>query len=114
MLDEFLSCDKYEECGTTFSIPKDSLVRSTKKVCEHCSYPKISIIKAGKRPLELCINKDCPSKESKIKLEKNKKCPECSGDLIIRKSIYNSFIGCSNYPKCKYIENNKKTVKVKS
>ncbi len=110
----FVSCDKYEECRTTFSIPRGSLVRSTKKTCEHCNYPKIAIIKAGKRPLEICLNKDCPSKNSDIKLEKNKKCPDCGGDLIIRKSIYNSFIGCSNYPKCKYIENNNKKLKVKA
>jgi len=107
----FVSCDLYEECGTTFSIPKGALVRPTKKICEHCQHPKISIIKRGKRPQELCINKECPSKESDLKLEKDKKCPKCGGELIIRKSIYNSFIGCSKYPKCRYIENNKIKVK---
>ncbi|HOJ37140.1 MAG TPA: type I DNA topoisomerase [Ignavibacteriales bacterium] len=29
-------------------------------------------------------------------------CPECSGRLIIRKSKFGKFIGCENYPKCKY------------
>lgn len=36
------------------------------------------------------------------------KCPRCSGDLIERNGKYGKFIGCSNYPKCKY------TQKVKS
>ncbi len=29
-------------------------------------------------------------------------CPECGGDLIIREGRYGRFIGCSNYPECKY------------
>ncbi len=38
------------------------------------------------------------------------KCPKCGSDLIIRTATRganagNKFYGCSNYPKCKYIEN---------
>lgn len=40
----------------------------------------------------------------------NGKCPKCGGNLVMRqakKGIYagSSFYGCSNYPRCKYIEN---------
>ncbi len=100
----FVSCDKYEICGTTFSMPKGTLIRSTKNICGQCNHPKISLIKKGKRPQEICINKECPSKENNIKLDKNKKCPLCNGKLVIRKSIFNSFIGCSKYPACKYVD----------
>ena len=31
-------------------------------------------------------------------------CPKCGGTLINRKGKYGLFIGCSNYPKCKYIK----------
>lgn len=34
-----------------------------------------------------------------------KKCPNCYGFLIIRNSKYGQFLGCSNYPKCKFIQN---------
>ena len=30
------------------------------------------------------------------------KCPLCGGQLVERNGKYGSFIGCSNYPKCKY------------
>lgn len=30
------------------------------------------------------------------------KCPKCGGKLVKRNSKYGEFIGCSNYPKCKY------------
>ena len=29
-------------------------------------------------------------------------CPECGGDLVIREGRYGKFIGCANYPTCKY------------
>lgn len=29
-------------------------------------------------------------------------CPECGGLLVKRKGKYGGFIGCSNYPDCKY------------
>ena len=31
-------------------------------------------------------------------------CPECGKELVRRKSRYGEFVGCSGYPKCKYIK----------
>ena len=32
-------------------------------------------------------------------------CPSCGdGDLVIKRSRYGKFIGCSNYPECKHTE----------
>jgi DNA topoisomerase-1 len=36
-----------------------------------------------------------------------RKCPECGGDLVRRKGRYGTFVGCANYPKCKYIQRRK-------
>lgn len=30
------------------------------------------------------------------------KCPKCGGQLIERNGKYGKFIGCSNYPRCKF------------
>ena len=30
------------------------------------------------------------------------KCPKCGGQLVEREGKYGKFLGCSNYPKCKY------------
>lgn len=35
----------------------------------------------------------------------NGKCPKCGGNLVKRKGKYGSFLGCSNYPKCKFTHN---------
>ena len=46
-------------------------------------------------------------KDKEIK-EKNMICPKCGNKLIERNGKYGEFIGCSNYPKCKYTIQNKK------
>ena len=35
------------------------------------------------------------------------KCPKCGGQLVEREGQYGKFIGCSNYPKCRYTEKTK-------
>jgi len=40
-------------------------------------------------------------------LENNMICPKCKGKLIIKEGKYGKFIGCSNYPKCRYIKKGK-------
>jgi len=65
--------------------------------------------------MELCLNKDCPSKHLEGEAGKEakdiakgiieKECPKCKeGNIILRKSIYGAFLACSKYPKCKYTE----------
>lgn len=39
-----------------------------------------------------------------IKLIKSGECPKCGADLLVRKGPYSEFLGCSNYPRCKYTE----------
>lgn len=38
-------------------------------------------------------------------LENNMLCPKCGNELIEKNGKYGKFIGCSNYPKCRYIKN---------
>lgn len=33
-----------------------------------------------------------------------RKCPKCEADLVIKRGKFGKFIGCSQYPNCKYIE----------
>ena len=46
--------------------------------------------------------------EKKAPVATGEICPECGGDLVIRKGKFGEFVACSNYPKCKYIQKNKK------
>ncbi|RMF05448.1 DNA topoisomerase I [Candidatus Woesearchaeota archaeon] len=108
---QFVACTKYPDCKQTYALPKSGLIKGAGKNCPDCGTPMILVIKKRKRPQELCLNPSCPSKKQDADSEKlkqeiengsNSKCPLCGGELVVRKSVYGSFIGCSNYPKCKY------------
>ena len=32
------------------------------------------------------------------------KCPQCGGDLVRRQGRYGPFVGCANFPKCRYVQ----------
>ena len=52
--------------------------------------------------------KDSVSAMENIPQEMNMKeevCPQCQGKLVVRNGKFGKFIGCSNYPKCKYTKN---------
>ncbi|MFH1849714.1 MAG: DNA topoisomerase I [archaeon] len=105
----FLACNQYPKCKTTFSLPKTGMVKRSANKCKSCDHIMISIIRKGKKPQEVCINPDCPDKEvsqeaKEISENGGKKCPNCSGKMVLRKSVYGQFYGCSNYPKCKTTE----------
>lgn len=42
------------------------------------------------------------------KIVEGRVCPECGKPLVYRKGRYGTFIGCSDYPKCHYIEKEEK------
>jgi len=109
----FIACDKYPECKNIFNMPFGK-VKATEKVCDKCHYPIIQII-SGRRFQETCLNNDCPSKKSEDKaIQKEvdkiesgkieKACPICGKNLSLRRSMYGQFLGCSDYPNCRYIE----------
>ncbi len=101
----FAACNKYPECSATFNLPKTGKIDMTQKICEHCQHPVIRMIRKAKRPMDVCINPNCPSKVSHIPDISGRKCPKCKeGDLVLRKSIYGAFIACGRFPKCYYTE----------
>ena len=57
----FVACSGYPDCKTTFTLP-NGLVKRANKICERCGWPKLLLIKAGKRPWEFCFNPNCPSR----------------------------------------------------
>ncbi|RME54169.1 DNA topoisomerase I [Candidatus Woesearchaeota archaeon] len=67
----FVACSKYPDCKNTFSLPR-GLPKSTDKKCPECGFPMVTIIRAGKRPFDYCINKECPKKLEWIKQQQTK------------------------------------------
>lgn len=109
---KFIACDN-EECKTILNMPGYS-VKATEKICEHCKFPIVKVLN-GKKSRELCINQECPSKKitdkkaiKEIKAIESGKteinCPKCNSPLVVRKSVYGQFLGCSKFPSCRYTE----------
>lgn len=53
---------------------------------------------------KVTLAKGAASNKEPAVVVKDRVCPKCGGQLVIRKSKYGEFIGCQNYPKCKYSE----------
>jgi DNA topoisomerase-1 len=64
----------------------------------------IAIIQAFWDKFEPLVQEAFHNMEKKEPQSTGEKCPECGGDLVIRKGKYGEFTACSNYPKCKYIK----------
>ncbi len=58
---QFIACNRYPACKTTFPLPGGK-IQPMRKDCEKCSMPMIKVIRAGKRPFEMCINPKCETK----------------------------------------------------
>ena len=109
---KFIACDKYPECKATYKMPTYGNVKSTGKLCESCKHPIVKVLKK-RSAQEICINPDCPLKKTDENGNERKtlpetaeqKCPNCGKEMLLRKSFYGEFYGCSGYPRCKTIMN---------
>ena len=70
------------------------------------SRPWVDVVRAFYEPFEVELEKareNMPEvKAEPEKLDRN--CPECGYPLVIRYGRYGKFIGCSDFPNCKYTE----------
>ncbi|HWL93641.1 MAG TPA: type I DNA topoisomerase [Phycisphaerae bacterium] len=110
----FLSCTGYPECTGTKNVDKHGRLMETPKVdlkCELCG--KDMLLRQSKRgPFLGCSGyPDCrntkPCAEDGTPLRKVRaedvaqKCEECGGKMEVKFFRGKSFLGCTNYPKCK-------------
>jgi DNA topoisomerase-1 len=106
----FVACSRYPDCKKTLALPKGALNKYTGEQCPECNHPIVKVIRKGKRPEDICINPNCPTKkkqEQGLKEFEGGTCPWCKvGKLVIRRSAYGPFIACDKYPKCKYTKKN--------
>lgn len=93
---------------------KDLTTQVIDEICPKCDKPLA--IRLGKRGRfigctgypECDFTKDvASSSDSESQADEvvaDRVCPECSNNLLIKTGRYGKFIGCSNYPDCRYIE----------
>lgn len=105
-----------EQVGTieTTVQRKDVTSEATDQVCPKCGKPVV--IRLGKRGRFIACT-GYPECDYTANVEGDEQapafvpeevpdrvCPTCGGKLFLRQGKYGKFIGCSHYPKCKFIE----------
>ncbi len=63
----FVGCSAYPKCDVSYPLPQKGKIEFTGKACPHCGAPVIKLIMKGRRPMEMCINPECPAKEKREK-----------------------------------------------
>ncbi len=59
---KFVGCTNYPDCENTYPLTNGK-IESTGEVCDTCHTPIIKVIRKGKRPFEMCLDPDCPTKD---------------------------------------------------
>ncbi len=67
----FVGCTNYfnGNCRAAFPLPQKGLIKPIGRTCKACSWPTVLVLIKGKRPWNLCLNPDCPTKEKKEEKE---------------------------------------------
>jgi len=111
----FTGCTNYPNCDYKVKEPKSTPELLDKK-CPKCGSPLVKRTNKKGKSFIACSNfPKCRyiegKEETAKKLEIVKKCPDCKdGNLVIRsgwnrvKKQKTFFLGCTNYPKCRHIE----------
>lgn len=68
----------------------------------------IKVLRDFYNEFEPLVEKAFDKMEKKAPETTGETCPECGGELVIRKGKYGAFVACSNYPTCKYIKKEEK------
>lgn len=76
------------------------------KLTDLADYFQVSAAGAHRALNDCMMNQQCYEKMAEIqKSMKVEVCPRCGGELVMRNGKFGRFLGCGNYPKCRYTRN---------
>ena len=104
---KFVGCSNYPKCK--YVKKEEKVVIVSEETCPICG--KHLVERKDKKGKVFLACSGFPSckyikpEVAKTEDEKSeKKCPKCGASLLKKKGKYGYFYGCSNYPKCNYME----------
>jgi len=68
----FVACNAYPDCKTTHSLPPNSTIKKTGKICEKCGFPMLMSIKYRRKPWFFCFNRECESNKERMEKYRQK------------------------------------------
>ena len=60
---QFVGCDNYPKCTTTYPLPSGAKIIPTGKVCEYCHTPIVKVMRWGKGVFEMDLDPKCVTKQ---------------------------------------------------
>jgi len=82
----FIGCDGYPDCDSTYPLPQMGRLIPMHVECPSCNTPKVKIITRGRRPWELCIDPDCPTKDEYKKKAAERKAAKAAEAAVAKPS----------------------------
>jgi DNA topoisomerase-1 len=114
----FVACSGYPDCDYTVDIPEveDDPIDATElegQTCEECGSPmKLRTGRDGSAFLGCTAYPNCRNTvavkvaggkaEAKPDVPTGEKCPACGHDLVKKHGRFGEYVGCSNYPACRF------------
>ncbi len=111
----FVACSNYPTCSY-IQKPKKEAPKETGEMCPLCGKPLVERVNKQGKTFIACSGypacsyikgREESKKEAPVYTEKDyvKPCPSCkSGHLVIKQGKRVKFLGCTNFPKCRYHE----------
>jgi len=92
----FVGCTGYPECPQTYPLPKNAKFEAVEELCPVCGTPQVKVIQFKKRPRNMCLSPDCPTKKGPEIVVGA--CKECGGALrVMYSQVGSRYIRCENY-----------------
>ncbi|MCG2186658.1 restriction endonuclease [Staphylococcus epidermidis] len=103
-IQEIFASQRYHNADECWVITNSFFTKSAINLAKPCNVQLKDRYQLAKWILK--VNPETTPKEIKKNNIHNRKCPQCRGGLKVRTSkTGNQFIGCENYPTCRYTEN---------
>jgi DNA topoisomerase I len=113
---EFLSCSRYPDCDYKKDLASGGEVPTFEEPCPYCG--KTMVFRTGRFGEYLACPDNPKTCKGKASLRKNRdgtwkilrvkpldrNCPRCGSQLLERENARGSFVACSGYPNCEFIE----------
>ncbi len=69
----FVGCSNWPNCNNTYPLPQYAGIVPIGKACEVCKTPRIKVFRKGRRPFDMCLDPNCPTKKDWGKPDSNEK-----------------------------------------
>jgi len=61
---QFVGCTNYPNCKNIFPLPGQAKIENLNALCEKCSTPRVRVIRAARKPFEMCLDPSCETKKN--------------------------------------------------